>query len=86
MRPISDKSDTPEHKDTRQLPVTSGESSADSQVPGSQDVNELRESKLARIRLAIESGDYDSDELMEKSLSRLLEKIENEKDSQNAEQ
>jgi anti-sigma28 factor (negative regulator of flagellin synthesis) len=84
MRPISDKSDTPDKKDGSQRPETSSESRVDSKVPEDSKMNESRDEKLARIRLAIESGQYDSEELLENSLARLLQKLEKEKNSQNS--
>ena len=37
---------------------------------------QLREEKLAAIRRAIDAGAYDSDEILEKALNRMLETLE----------
>lgn len=39
---------------------------------------QLREEKLAAIRRAIDAGAYDSDEILEKALSRMLETLEDD--------
>jgi hypothetical protein len=38
--------------------------------------------KLAAIRLAIDKGDYDSDAILEKALSRMLERLEESENEQ----
>lgn len=87
MRPIFDKSDTPASNNGPPPPATSGESSADGKVPEAFNVIEPGHEKLARIRQAIESGHYDSEKLLEESLARMLQKLEeNEKNSRKSEQ
>lgn len=39
------------------------------------EANQLRQEKLAEIRRAIAAGAYDSDELLEKSLARMISKL-----------
>lgn len=41
-----------------------------------EEVAQLRREKLNAIQLAIARGDYDSDELLEKSMNRLLQRLE----------
>ena len=41
----------------------------------------LRQEKLAAVRKAIDAGDYDSDQLLEKAMNRMREAIEGETDS-----
>ena len=36
----------------------------------------IKDEKLAVIRRALERGDYDSDEILEKALDRMLERLE----------
>jgi anti-sigma28 factor (negative regulator of flagellin synthesis) len=53
------------------------EQPAGTESPVSQEeVSQLRQEKLEAIRLAIARGDYDSDELLEKSMDLLLQRLE----------
>lgn len=45
------------------------------------EAHQLRQEKLAAIRQAVENGDYDSDALLEKALTRMLPKIDLSDDS-----
>ena len=42
----------------------------------------LRSEKVAAIKKAVEAGAYDSEELLEKAMTRMKERIENEDNSQ----
>ena len=42
----------------------------------------MRREKLATIKKAVAAGAYDSDELLEKAMLRMKERIENEDDSE----
>ena len=86
MRPISDKSDTSEKNDSPPLPATSCESTPACTGSEAANLSESRLEKLARIRAAIDAGHYDSDELLEKSLARMLQRFENDEDSRNHKQ
>ena len=42
----------------------------------------LRAEKLAAIKKAVDAGDYDSDDLLEKAMQRMLDAVEKEADEQ----
>ncbi len=42
----------------------------------------INDEKLAVVRLAINKGDYDSDAILEKALSRMLERLEESENEQ----
>ena len=42
----------------------------------------IKDEKLAAIRRAIQKGDYDSDAILEKSLDRMLERLEKSENEQ----
>jgi len=46
-----------------------------------EEVSQLRQEKLEAIRLAIARGDYDSDELLDKSMNLLLQRLEQSESS-----
>jgi C-terminal processing protease CtpA/Prc len=47
--------------------------------PLSQDeVEQLRKERLDTIKAAVSRGDYDSDDILEKALSRMLKSLEDE--------
>ena len=52
--------------------------SPDSAVPES-DAKRARQEKLAAIRRAVEAGDYDNDEILEKAFNRMLQKVQAER-------
>lgn len=58
--------------------------SADPECPPVSDAEQeqLRQERLAAIRQAVESGAYDSDDLLEKSLRVMLERIDDDTELQ----
>lgn len=47
-----------------------------------EELNQMQQERLAAIRRAVESGAYDSDELLEKSIRLMVEQIDAGKDLQ----
>ena len=46
-----------------------------------EEVEQLRQERLEAIKAAVSRGDYDSDEILEKALSRMLQSLEDEDSS-----
>lgn len=62
-------------KYSRMHPARRQPGSPDSAVPES-DAKRARQEKLAAIRRAVEAGDYDHDEILEKAFNRMLQKVQ----------
>ena len=45
------------------------------------EVEQLRQERLEAIKAAVSRGDYDSDDILEKALSRMLQSLEDEDSS-----
>lgn len=46
-----------------------------------EEVEQLRQERLKAIKAAVGRGDYDSDDILEKALSRMLQSLEDEDSS-----
>lgn len=46
-----------------------------------EEVEQLRQERLEAIKAAVSRGDYDSDDILEKALSRMLQSLEDEDSS-----
>lgn len=46
-----------------------------------EEVEQLRQERLDAIKAAVSRGDYDSDDVLEKALSRMLQSLEDEDSS-----
>ena len=46
-----------------------------------EEVEQLRQERLDAIKAAVSRGDYDSDDILEKALSRMLQSLEDEDSS-----
>ena len=46
-----------------------------------EEVEQLRKERLDAIKAAVSRGDYDSDDILEKALSRMLQSLEDEDSS-----
>ena len=46
-----------------------------------EEVEQLRQERLEAIKAAVSRGDYDSDDILEKAISRMLQSLEDEDSS-----
>lgn len=85
MRPASEKSAIgPDVADESLMPdsVSTQDSAEAEGFLSASELMQLRQEKLATIRRSVANGDYDSEELLEKALGRMLESLEQAPDFQ----
>ncbi len=80
--PVSGSVVEPDRVDTiQELPLT-GRPLYDQTRLTAAELMTVKDEKLAAIRRAIQKGDYDSDAILEKSLERMLERLEKPENEQ----